>query len=438
MARQADMNKENVPAANIQKPTARVTRARAKALGLSGGLLPLHPRVKHESSQVLQRNCKRGLSDNKPADIGSSFQSKRRAVLKDVANITFNDLNMKIINEIKVQVHSSLVMLVGVTGCQTSKQTRSVVEKNAMVAQAVCVGPQVQKEKIKETEDMTKRSITELRQITAQLKLVNDLKSEPSIHYNPKALGSSLPKGEINIFNKVEAANDQPIVDIDSKHNDPQMCSLYAAELYNNLRAAELKGRPSANYMKTVQRDITQEMRGILIDWLVEVREEYKQTPETLCLTVTLIDQYLSKMYIEKQRLQLLGITCMLIASKYEETIAPRVEDFCFITDGTYTRREVLDMEREVVDVLSFHLSVPTVIKFLRRFILAAQSSYKNPTLEHYTNYKASELKATVLALQDLQLNNEATLHAIRQKYMQNKFNKVATLTSQKPVKPLS
>ncbi|KAI3822046.1 hypothetical protein L1987_09627 [Smallanthus sonchifolius] len=486
MARQADMNKENVPAANIQKPTARVTRARAKALGLSGGLLPLHPRVKHESSQVLQRNCKRGSSDNKSTDIGSSFQSKRRAVLKDVANMPLNDLNMKIINEIKVQVHS--LMLVGATGCQTSKQTRSVVEKNAMVAQAVYVGPQVQKGKIKETEDMPKQSIKELRQITAQLKLVNDLKSEPSIHYNPKALGSSLPKGEINIFTKVEAANDQAILDIDSKHNDPQMCSLYAAELYNNLRAAELKGRPSVNYMKTVQRDITQEMRGILIDWLVEVREEYKLTPETLYLIVTLIDQYLSKMYIEKQRLQLLGITCMLIASKYEETIAPRVEDFCFITDGTYTRREVLDMEREVVDVLSFHLSVPTVIKFLRRFILAAQSSYKapivelehlanylaeltlteysflkflpslvaasavffakwtldqvehpwNPTLEHYTNYKASELKATVLALQDLQLNNEATLQAIRQKYMQNKLNKVAILTSQKPVKPLS
>ncbi|XP_076894885.1 cyclin-A2-1-like [Bidens hawaiensis] len=460
MTRQADMNKENIPAVNVQKPNARITRALAKALGLSGGL--------HESNWVVKPNSKRGSSD-----IGSTFPSKRRAVLQDVTNMSSNNLNTKTINGIQIQ---------------TSKRTRNLVEKNAIVAPAVCVGPQLQKGEIKAAEDMTKQSINELRQITAQLKLVNDLEIKPSIYYNPKALGSSLPKGEIHIINKVEAANDQAILDIDSRHKDPQMCSLYAAEIFNNLRVAELKGRPSVNYMKTVQRDIKQEMRGILIDWLVEVCEEYKLKPETLYLTVTLIDQYLSKMYIEKQRLQLLGITCMLIASKYEETIAPRVEDFCFITDGTYTRREVLDMERKVVDVLGFHISVSTVTKFLRRFILAAQSSYKapiaeleclanylaeltlteygflkylpsliaasavflakwtldqvehpwNPTLEHHTNYKASDLKETVLALQDIQLNNEAPLRAIRQKYMQNKFNKVAALAFQKPVKPLS
>ncbi|KAI3823733.1 hypothetical protein L1987_05173 [Smallanthus sonchifolius] len=444
MARQTDMNKENVHAANIKEPTTRITRARAKALGVSGDLPPLHPQAKQEFNQFLQPNCKRGSSENKSTDMGSNFRSKRRAVLKDVTNM---------------------------------KQTRTnVAEKNAMVAPTVYVGPQVWKGKTKATQDMTEQSIKELREITSQLKLVNDLESKPSI-----ALGSSLPKGEIKISKHVEAGNEQTIIDIDSKHKDPRMCSLYAAEIYNNLRVAEvclavdlpnpslLKWRPSVNYMKTVQRDITQEMRGILIDWLVEVCEEYRLGVETFYLTVTLIDRYLSKMYIEKQRLQLLGITCMLIASKYEDITAPRVEDFCFITDGTYTRKEVLDMEHEVLDALGFHLSVPTVNKFLRRFILAAQSSYKvpvveleylakylaeltlieygflkflpsliaasavflakwtldqiehpwNPTLEHYTNYKASELKPTVLAMQDMQLNNGASLQAIRQKYRQ-------------------
>ncbi|KAJ9555682.1 hypothetical protein OSB04_010296 [Centaurea solstitialis] len=492
MARQADMNKENVPVANIQEPTARITRARAKALGMSGGLPPLHPLVKQESKQALQLNSKRGSSDNKSTtDASSGFQSKRRAVLKDVGNMPFDDINMKVINEIKVQ---------------TSKQLRrSSAKKNDMVAPAVCVGLQDQMGKAKATEDMTKQSIKELREITSQLKLVNDLESEPSIYKNPKAGGmpalvpgkpasinqfgleSSLPKGEIKLSSKVEASDDETILDIDSKHKDPRMCSVYAAEVYSNLRVTELKWRPSADYMKTVQKDITQEMRGILIDWLVEVSEEYRLASETLYLTVTLIDRYLSKMYIEKQRLQLLGITCMLIASKYEEISAPRVEDFCFITDGTYTRQEVLDMERQVLDLLSFHLSVPTVKKFLRRFILAAQSSYKvpvieleflanylaeltlteygflkflpslvaasavflakwtldqiehpwNPTLEHYTNYKASDLKATILALQDLQLNDAAPLRAIRQKYRQKQFKGVANLTSQKPVEPL-
>ncbi|XP_024994595.1 cyclin-A2-3-like isoform X1 [Cynara cardunculus var. scolymus] len=265
------------------------------------------------------------------------------------------------------------------------------------------------------------------------------------------------------------------------------MCSLYAAEVYSSLRTAELKWRHSVDYMKTVQLEISQEMRGILIDWLVEVCEEYGLASETFYLTVALIDQYLSKKCIGKRRLQLLGITCMLIASKYEEICAPRVEDFCFITDSTYTRGEVLEMEHTILDLLSFQLSVPTTRKFLRRFLLAAQSSYMAPvieleflanylaeltlidysflkflpsliaasaiflakwtldqdedpwnaTLEHYTGYKGSELKVTVLALQELQLNNAAPLHAVRQKYSQQKYKGVATLTSCKPVKAL-
>nr|GEW10141.1 cyclin A/B/D/E [Tanacetum cinerariifolium] len=469
MSSQADMNKENVPAANIQQPTARITRALAKALGISGGLPPLHPPAKKVSNQVLQPNSKRGSSDDKSTDVGSGFQSKRRAVLKEVTNMPFNDLNVKVINE-------------------TSKQTKSVADKKAVVAPAVYVGPQVQKRKAKATEDMTKQNIKELREITSQLKLVNDLETEPSIYKVPKVGGmSTLMLGKSSL-NKAEPTNVETVFDIDSKHKDPRMCSVYAAELYNNLRVTELKLRPSLDYMKTVQRDITQEMRGILIDWLVEVREEYRLESETLYLTASLIDRYLSKVYIEKQKLQLLGITCMLIASKYEDICAPRVEDFCFITDGTYTKKEVLDMEREVLDVLGFHLSVPTVQKFLRRFILAAQSSYKapvveleylssylaeltlteysflkfrpslvaasavylakwtldqiehpwNPTLEHYTKYMASDLKETVVALQDMQLNNAARLQAIRQKYRQTKYKSVATLTSQRPVKPLS
>ncbi|XP_071717861.1 cyclin-A2-2-like [Rutidosis leptorrhynchoides] len=294
-------------------------------------------------------------------------------------------------------------------------------------------------------------------------------------------------------FNKVEPANDQDIIDIDFNKQDPQIRSLYDDEVYHNLRVSELKFRPSVDYMKTVQRDITEGMRGILIDWLVEVSEGYRLESETLYLAITLIDRCLSKMNIEREKLQLLGITCLFIASKYEEKNegigAPSVEDMCFITDDTYTRKEVLDMENQVLDVLNFRLSAPTIQIFLQRYILAAQSSYKvrvveleslsnylaelslteysflkftpsliaassvflakwtldqnehpwNPTLEHYTTYKVSDLKATVLAMQDMQLNSSTARfdQAIRQKYMKEKFKNVATLTSLKPVKPL-
>ncbi|CAH2075751.1 unnamed protein product [Thlaspi arvense] len=320
----------------------------------------------------------------------------------------------------------------------------------------------------------------------------------------------SLSFAEAQLSEKSEASDTQ-IADIDFNHKDPKMCSLYAPDIYNNLRITEhlnskfkfastlinleflliyvellvfqLDRRPSVNYMERLQKDITPNMRGILIDWLVEVSEEYRLVPDTLFLTVNLIDRFLSQNQMEKQRLQLLGVTCMLIASKYEEICAPRIEEFCFITDNTYTREEVLKMECQVLNFLGFQLSVPTTKKFVRRFIQAAQVSSKapsleleflanylaeltlveysflkflpsliaasavflarwtlnqsdhpwNPTLEHYTSYVTSDLKCTVLLLQELQLNTKGcSVNVIREKYKQRKFKCVAALSSPK------
>ena len=58
----------------------------------------------------------------------------------------------------------------------------------------------------------------------------------------------------------------------------------------------------------------------------------------------------------------------MLIASKYEEIYAPQVDEFCYITDNTYTRNDVLAMERTVLDALNFELTQPTIKPFLRRY----------------------------------------------------------------------
>lgn len=207
MARQADMNKENVHSANIQKPTERITRARAKALGISGNLPPLHPLAKQEPKQGQQPKSKRGPSDNKSSsiDVGSRFQSKRRAVFKDVTNMAFDDLNIKVINDM-----ANLEPAVCVTNMAFDDLSMKVIYDMVKVEPAVCVGSQGQKGKVKEIEDMNKQSIKELREITSQLSI------------------------------KVDSSNDEEVLDIDSKHKDPQMCSLYAVELYNNLRVTEV------------------------------------------------------------------------------------------------------------------------------------------------------------------------------------------------------
>lgn len=75
------------------------------------------------------------------------------------------------------------------------------------------------------------------------------------------------------------------------------------------------KQRPLPDYIEKVQKDVTPSMRGVLVDWLVEVAEEYKLLSETLHLTVSYIDRFLSLKTVNKQRLQLVGVSAMLIAS---------------------------------------------------------------------------------------------------------------------------
>ncbi|XP_037636957.1 cyclin-A2 [Sebastes umbrosus] len=143
----------------------------------------------------------------------------------------------------------------------------------------------------------------------------------------------------------------------------------YAAEIHTYLREMEVKTRPKAGYMKK-QPDITNSMRAILVDWLVEVGEEYKLQNETLYLAVNYIDRFLSSMSVLRGKLQLVGTAAMLLASKFEEIYPPEVAEFVYITDDTYTKKQVLRMEHLVLKVLSFDLASPTINQFLTQYFL--------------------------------------------------------------------
>lgn len=70
-----------------------------------------------------------------------------------------------------------------------------------------------------------------------------------------------------------------------------------------------------SNYMEKVQNNLIPTMRMVLVDWLVEVAEEYKLVSDTLYLAVSYIDRFLSSHVLAMERLQLLGVSCMLVAS---------------------------------------------------------------------------------------------------------------------------
>lgn len=111
-----------------------------------------------------------------------------------------------------------------------------------------------------------------------------------------------------------------------------------------------------------------------MIDWLIEVHLKFKLVPESLYLTVNLIDRYLEKEQVNRQKLQLVGVTSMLIACKYEEIYPPIVKDFVYITDNAYTKEEILEMERRMLQVLDFNIQITSSFRFLERYVKIAKA----------------------------------------------------------------
>ncbi|KAL0615284.1 Cyclin-A1, partial [Plecturocebus cupreus] len=171
--------------------------------------------------------------------------------------------------------------------------------------------------------------------------------------------------------------------DISDLDTDVINVTEYAEEIHQYLREAEVRHRPKAHYMRK-QPDITEGMRTILVDWLVEVGEEYKLRAETLYLAVNFLDRFLSCMSVLRGKLQLVGTGAILLASKYEEIYPPKVDEFVCITDNTYTKRQLLRMEHLLLKVLAFDLTVPTTNQFLLQYLRRQAVCIRTENLAKY------------------------------------------------------
>ncbi|KAF5803950.1 putative cyclin domain-containing protein [Helianthus annuus] len=201
--------------------------------------------------------------------------------------------------------------------------------------------------------------------------------SAPMFVQHTEAMLEEIDKMDEDIY-------EEPVLDIDeADKGDPLAVVEYIDDIYSHYRKQEISSCVSPNYMSQ-QHDITDKMRAILVDWLIEVHYKFQLMEETLYLTVNLIDRFLERQTVSRKKLQLVGMTAMLLACKYEEVSVPVVDDFIVISDKAYTRTEVLDMENEMVNTLQFNLSVPTPYVFVKRFLKAAKSYKELELLSFY------------------------------------------------------
>ncbi|XP_037933479.1 G2/mitotic-specific cyclin-A [Teleopsis dalmanni] len=157
----------------------------------------------------------------------------------------------------------------------------------------------------------------------------------------------------------------------------------YQLDILEYFRESELKHRAKPHYMKR-QTDINHSMRTILVDWLVEVSEEYNLDTETLYLSVSYIDRFLSQMSVVRSKLQLVGTAAMYIAAKYEEIYPPDVSEFVFITDDTYNKAQVLRMEQIILKILAFDLCTPTTNVYLNTYFVLNETTEQVNMLAKY------------------------------------------------------
>ncbi|XP_075507667.1 G2/mitotic-specific cyclin-2-like [Primulina tabacum] len=188
----------------------------------------------------------------------------------------------------------------------------------------------------------------------------------------------------------------EDIVDIDAAdvNNDLAVVE-YVEEMYSYYKSAENESRPPHAYMDS-QPEINEKMRAILIDWLIQVHYKFELSPETLYLTINILDRYLSATTASRRELQLVGMSAMLVASKYEEIWAPEVNELVGFSDNTYSNNQVLLMEKRILGKLEWNLTVPTPYVFLVRFIKASMTD--------------SDVENMVYFLAELGMMNYATL----------------------------
>ena len=162
---------------------------------------------------------------------------------------------------------------------------------------------------------------------------------------------------------------------------DMQYAKEYQKEIFSYLISLERKIIINPNYI-SFQKEISEKMREILIDWIIKVHLKFNLSNETLFLTIILIDRYLQKVQVTRKNLQLVGIASLLIACKYEEIYPPLIKSFINITNNAYNKNEILNMEKNILENLEFDICYPSPLRYME--MLCIKLNYINDNILIY------------------------------------------------------
>jgi len=260
------------------------------------------------------------------------------------STLNHNKQNININNNIIININNSNYETLNTSTNKTIKSKSKNNSKNK------------KNSKEKNKNNSKPKSITKSKTKAIKIKLTEE---ESKKYYKIKE------KEINNIIKNVDLYEFKNYINIEHVTNK-QIPKEYLNIIYSNLLKEEKEGmnpKPIYNYMND-QNEINEQMRSILVDWIIDVHHKFGFTDETLFMTVLIIDRYATIRQISRMKLQLLGITALMIACKHEEIDLPKIDDFIYITDNAYTKEEMVKMENDILRALNFSLLFPSPIKF--------------------------------------------------------------------------
>lgn len=138
-------------------------------------------------------------------------------------------------------------------------------------------------------------------------------------------------------------------------------CMLEKDAMYSKLRSDKMLQRHPS---------LVDSYRTILYDWLSEVAHECKFHRETYHLAIDFTDRYLSaQANVGKLQLQLIGVTCLFLASKFEEIRPPTVIEFAELTDGACKAEDIINYEVVILSAINWEITPMTPNNWLNMYM---------------------------------------------------------------------
>lgn len=128
----------------------------------------------------------------------------------------------------------------------------------------------------------------------------------------------------------------------------------------------QLNHMPASDFMEKVQRnELAPSWRKRICEWMIEASDEFEMDMDTVSCAVSLMDRYLSEFQADKVLLQLLGMVALYVASKMHESQPMTMEELDLLSRGKFSRRDIRDVEKQLLNVVSWQLSPPTAHTFV-------------------------------------------------------------------------